>query len=246
MKRIVLLFVLISGYAFSQTVNDYQYVIVPAKFRIFKETDKFRLNTNVKMLLQKYGFKSFLSTDSIPDEVVKANCKILYADLEKDNDFFSTKVKIILKDCKEKVIYQTKFGTSNEKDLLVAYNQALREAGKSFDKLNYKYNGKNGGNAETVTAEYQSKNATPEINKNAAPAPIDSQLFFFAQPMVNGFQIVNNEPRVIMQLLYTSQKNVFIALKNDINGIVINKNGQWLFEYYENAKLKTEFLNLKF
>ena len=77
-----------------------------------------------------------------------------------------------------------------------------------------------------MTAEYESKNPTPEINKNAAPAPIDPQLFFFAQPMVNGFQIVNNEPRIIMQLLYTSQKNVFIALKNDINGIVINKNGQ--------------------
>ena len=246
MKRIVLLFVLISGYAFSQTVNDYQYVIVPAKFIIFKETDKFRLNTNVKMLLQKYGFKSFLSTDAIPFEVANANCKMLHANLEKDNDFFSTKVKLILRDCKEKVVYQTSYGTSNEKDLLVAYNQALREAGKSFDKLNYKYNGKNGGNAETVTAEYKSKNATPEINKNAAPAPIDPQLFFFAQPMVNGFQIVNNESRIMMQLLYTSQKNVFIALKNDINGIVINKNGQWIFEYYENAKLKTEPLNLKF
>ena len=246
MKRIVLLFVLISGYAFSQTVNDYQYVIVPAKFIIFKETDKFRLNTNVKMLLQKYGFKSFLSTDAIPFEVANANCKMLHVNLEKNNDFFSTKVKLILRDCKEKVVYQTSYGTSNEKDLLVAYNQALREAGKSFDKLNYKYNGKNGGNAETVTAEYKSKNATPEINKNAAPAPIDPQLFFFAQPMVNGFQIVNNESRIMMQLLYTSQKNVFIALKNDINGIVINKNGQWIFEYYENAKLKTEPLNLKF
>ena len=246
MKSIVLLVVLISGYAFSQTVNDYQYVIVPAKFIIFKETDKFRLNTNVKMLLQKYGFRPYLSNEELPKEIENQRCSFLYADVVETTGILITKLKVSLKDCYQKVVYETEFGTSREKEFVIAYNQALREAGKSFDKLNYKYNGKNGGNAETVTAEYQSKNATPEINKNAAPAPIDPQLFFFAQPMVNGFQIVNNESRIMMQLLYTSQKNVFIALKNDINGIVINKNGQWIFEYYENAKLKTEPLNLKF
>ena len=61
MKKIVLLFVLISGYAFSQSVNDYQYVIVPAKFNFLKNEDQYRLNTLTKLLLEKYGFKAFLS-----------------------------------------------------------------------------------------------------------------------------------------------------------------------------------------
>ena len=59
MKKIVLLFVLISGYAFSQSVNDYEYVIVPAKFDFFKKEDQFRLNNLTKLILLKYGFKAF-------------------------------------------------------------------------------------------------------------------------------------------------------------------------------------------
>ena len=246
MKRIVLLFVLISGYAFSQTVNDYQYVMVPAKFNFLKNENQYRLNTLTKLLLQKYGFRPYLSNEELPIEIKNQRCSFLYADVVKTTGILITKLKVSLKDCYEKVVYETEFGTSREKEFVIAYNQALREAGKSFDKLNYKYNGKNGMASQTVTKQ---SNVTKllqgrtEIRDVIASNP---ETLFFAQPIVNGFQIVNNESRIIMQLLYTSQKNVFIALKNDINGIVINKNGQWLFEYYENAKLKSKLLNLKF
>ena len=70
--------------------------------------------------------------------------------------------------------------------------------------------------------------------------------FLFAQPTTNGFQVVNNEPKVILRLFNTSQKNVFIAERETIKGVVILKNGQWFFEYYENAKLVSESWNLKF
>ena len=250
MKRIVLLFILISGYAFSQGINAYQYVIVPVKFTVFKESDKFNLNTNVKLLLQKYGFKAFLSTDSIPTEIAKSNCKKLHADLVKDNTiFFLTKIKLVLKDCSEKVIYETAFGKSSEKELPIAYNQALREAGKSFDKLNYKYNSKNGiaETINTVSDKVQNQtvvylDATPTLS----PSSGTTEVFYFAQPVANGYQVVDSEPKVIMKLFNTSQKNVFMAVKGDINGTVISKNGQWFFEYYKNDSLVSEPLNLKF
>ena len=244
-KNIVFLLILISGYSFSQSVNDYQYIIVPAKFNIFKENDKFRLNTNVKLLLQKYGFKSFLSTDSIPTEIANSNCKKLYADLVKDNSFLSTKIKIVLKDCSEKLIYETAYGKSNEKEFAIAYNQALREAGKSFDKLNYKYNGKNGLAPEIAEGQsnvIKSLQGSESLNIIAS----NPEAFYFAQPTSNGFQIINNEPKVIMLLFKTSQNNVFIGVKGNKNGVVISKNEQWFFEYYENGKLVSELLKLKF
>ena len=59
MKKILLLLVLfLTATAFSQNVNDYEYVIVPTKFSFLKVDDKYRLNTNSRLLLQKYGFKS--------------------------------------------------------------------------------------------------------------------------------------------------------------------------------------------
>lgn len=234
MKKILLLLVLfLTATAFSQNVNDYEYVIVPTKFSFLKVDDKYRLNTNSRLLLQKYGFKSVFLSDSIPSEIANNNCKKLYFDLVEDNKFLITKIKIVLKDCREKLLFESDYGTSKEKELEIAYNKALREAGKSFDKLNYKYNGKNNS---SITQE-PSKTIVTES---------DSETFYFAQPIANGFQVVDNEPKVIMKLYTTSQKSVFIGLKGNTNGVVISKENHWFFEYYDGDKLVSESLNLKF
>ncbi|WP_162126325.1 hypothetical protein [Flavobacterium phycosphaerae] len=240
-KALLLLILLVSVSAFSQSINDYQYVIVPAKFDFLKENDKYRLNTLTKLLLQKYGFKSYLNTEEMPEAVADRRCSVLYASLEKDNNLFVTKVKVVLKDCKEKVVYETDFGSSREKEYAVAYNQALRAAFQSFDKLNYKYTGK-----EEVVATTPAVPETPTPESPSPNADSNPEVFFFAQPITNGFQIVNSEPRVIMRLFNTSQKNVFIGVKGDTNGVVILKNNQWFFEYYESGKLVSELLKLKF
>ena len=234
MKKLLLLLVLfLTVNAFSQNVNDYEYVIVPTKFSFLKVNDKYRLNTNSRLLLQKYGFKSFFSSDSIPLEIANNNCKKLYFDLVEDNNLLITKIKIVLKDCREKFIFESDFGTSKEKELEIAYNKALREAGKSFDKLNYKYNGKNN---PSITQE-PSKKIVSEIN---------SETLYFAQPIPNGFQVIDNDTKVIMKLYTTSKKNVFLGIRGAINGVVISKENQWFFEYYEGDKLVSESWNLKF
>lgn len=232
-SKILLLFILISSYAFTQSVNDYQYVIVPVKFDFLSKEDQYGLNTLTKLLLQKYGFKAYLSNEEIPLNTDKQRCNFLYADVIQDKSMFVTKVKLALKDCKEKVIFETQFGSSREKEFAIAYNKALREAGKSFDELNYKYNGKNNS---SITQE-PPKTIVSEIN---------SETFYYAQPTANGFQVVDNEPKVIMKLYATSQNNVFIGLKGNTNGVVISKNGKWFFEYYEGGKLVSESWNLKF
>ena len=238
MKKIILLLILfVSIPAFSQSVNDYQYVIVPIKFDFLKENDKFRLNTLTKLLLQKYTFKSYLSTDEIPAEIENKRCSILYATVIENNGFLVTKVKVVLKDCKDKVVYETEFGSSREKEFPTAYNQALRAAFKSFDQLHYKYNGKTDMAAEELVETKAP--IIPVTNHN-------SEIFFFAQPIANGYQVVDSEPKVIMKLFNTSQKNVFIAVKGNVNGIVISKNDKWFFEYYQEGKLVSELLDLKF
>ena len=234
MKKILLLLVLfLTATAFSQNVNDYEYVIVPTKFSFLKVDDKYRLNTNSRLLLQKYGFKSVFPSDSIPSEIANNNCKKLYFDLVEDNKFLITKIKIVLKDCREKLLFESDYGTSKEKEFEIAYNKALREAGKSFDKLNYKYNGKNNS---SITQE-PSKTIVSEIN---------SETFYFAQPTANGFQVVDSEPKVIMKLYTTSQKNVFLGIRGVTNGVLISKENHWFFEYNDGDKLVSESINLRF
>ncbi|WP_284651716.1 hypothetical protein [Flavobacterium terrisoli] len=248
MKKVLLFFILLLSFtSFSQSINDYQYVIVPIKFGFLKENDKYRLNTTTKMLLQKYGFKSYLSTDDMPNEAANNKCKVLYATVEKKNDVLMTKIKVVLKDCKEKIVFETAYGTSRLKDLAPAYNEAIREAFKSFEKLKYKYSEQNEVVVEAIAPAQPESIKLEENVPNQAPETSETpEVFFFAQPTANGYQVVDNEPKVIMRLYNTSQKNVFIADKKGINGTVLIKEGQWVFEYYDNGKLVSEPINLKF
>lgn len=243
MKKVVLSLILLLSFAsYSQSINDYQYVIVPKKFDFLKEDDKYGLNTTVKSLLQKYGFKAYFNDESFAGDTLGNRCDFLTADLVNESGLMVTKVRVALKDCKGNVVFQTEIGTSREKQYSFAYNLALREAAKSFETLNYKYTG-----AAIVKQTPEPKSVVRVIDSKIDTAPInDSQVFFFAQPTANGFQVVNSEPKVIMRLLTTSQKNVFIAVKDNRNGVVISENGQWVFEYYENGKLVSEPINLKF
>ena len=245
MKKLLLLLILfVSVSAFSQSINDYQYVIVPIKFDFLKEKDQYRLSTNTKIMLQKYEFKSFLSTDDIPTEIINNQCSYATAFIEENNNMFVTKIKIVLKDCKQKVLFETEFGTSRTKQFATAYNEALRMAAKSFETLNYKYNGTTITEIVSVVpivTQVPISNDSVSNNQNK-----NSETFYFAQPTAFGFQVVDSEPKVIMKLYTTSQKNVFIGEKGKSNGVVLLKENQWFFEYYDNGKIVSEPINLKF
>ncbi|WP_333878229.1 hypothetical protein [Flavobacterium sp.] len=255
MKKLLLCLLFLLPFAgFAQSINDYQYVIVPAKFDFLKVADKYRLNTTSKLLLEKYGFKSFLSTDTLPAEATQNRCAILYASLSEDNSFFATKIKLVLKDCTEKVVFETDFGSSREKDFHVAYNQALREAFKSFDRINYKYNGKQYmGKSETKTAEPVAVTGVAEVKSVASasvpvaePVQVVSSGALYAQPITNGFQLINTEPKVVYKIYTTSVKDFFIATKGELHGVFFAKGNSWFFEYYQDNQLISESVAVKF
>ncbi len=255
MKKVLLsLILLLSLASYSQSINDYQYVIVPVKFDFLKENDRYRLNTTTKLLLQKYGFKSFLSTDQAPAEATSDRCAVLYASLVNDNSFFATKIKLVLKDCQEKIVFETEYGNSRLKDFSPAYNEALREAFKSFDKLSYQYNGSQSVQKSVVKVNVPAEVKVPTEVKLATETPLSAAIptkvivsgQLYAQPIANGFQLVNTEPKVIYKIFNTSLKDYFIASKSDQQGVFFAKDNSWFFEYYQNDKLISERVEVKF
>lgn len=242
-KYLLLIAFFVFSTTIAQSVNDYKYVVVPSKFDFLKEPNKYNMNTLTKMLFQKYGFEVFMMDDALPTEIANNRCKALFADVVEDNGMLVTKLKIVLKDCKDNVVYESAIGKSKEKDFQKSYTQAFRDASKSFETLNYKYNGGNElSNSTEEKSEPKQENKIYSLETN----PENPELFFFAQPITNGFQIVNSEPRVIMRLFNTSQKGVFIAVRGDEKGIVITKNGKWFFENYVDGKLVSEPINIRF
>jgi hypothetical protein len=231
-KYIILLVVLASSLGFSQTINDYKYAIVPSKFAFLKEKDQYRLNTLTKMLMEKYGFITFFDTDILPAEVASDNCNKVFVEVQNNGSMFLTKVSVVLRDCKNAVLLTSLEGKSREKEYQVAYNLALREAFDSFETLAKK--------------EKAVENFAPVKFVYSTPTKVNNDTTLFAQPIENGFQLIDSTPKVIMKIYKTSSSICFIANKNNIQGVLISKDNEWFFEYIINSKLVSEKVEVKF
>ena len=243
-KYIILFLVLASSLGFSQTINDYKYAIVPSKFTFLKEKDQYRLNTLTKLLMEKYGFVTFFDTDILPVEVAVNNCNKVFVEVQSIGNMFMTKLSVVLKDCKNTILFTSVEGKSREKEYQTSYNQALREAFNSFETLGYKYNGNSNDNVNSnVNTKENSNVKVSNLNNDYKKT---NDLVLFAQPIENGFQLIDSTPKVIIKIYKTSSPICFIANKNNIQGVLISKDNQWFFEYLNNSNLVSEKVEVKF
>ncbi len=245
MKKVLfLLLFLAASLSFSQSLNDYKYAIVPSKFEFIKEKDQYRLNTLTKLLMEKYGFITYFDTDILPNEVVENNCNKVYVDVKSNGNLFVTKLTVVLKDCKNTVVFTSFEGRSREKELQVAYNQALREAFSSFEKLDYKYSGKSNVNSNVNVNS--SVNSINNNNSNVKVPILNQNLF--AKPLgENFFQLLTNDtdiPNLVLTIAKTNNPSIFIVEEAMRQGVVYKNNNEWIFDYYENEKLISEKLNI--
>jgi hypothetical protein len=248
--KFLLIAFLASFIGFSQSVNDYKAVIVPLKYDFLKTENQYRLSTMTKSNLIKAGFQAFYVNEELPAGYGD-RCDLLYVDVKRDNGFLVTKLYIEFKDCYGKVIYTSEIGKSKEKDYEVAYRECLDLAFVSVTGLHYKYSGK--AVAPTVRATPVSPAAAAVTTSAAvavavAPSPdLKDPNLLYAQPTESGYQLIDKTPKVVMKLLKTSQTNVFIAIKDNVQGsLILKEDGYWYFESYQNDKLVSEKIVVKF
>ncbi|UZO80966.1 hypothetical protein NBT05_00440 [Aquimarina sp. ERC-38] len=148
-----LFFTLCCTTTFSQKkVNTYKYVLVPESYEFTKGKDAYQLNSLTQFLFEKYGFTAFVIGSQLPDDLKDDKCNALSADVTKQPGMFVTKLVISLKDCFGTVIFTSGPGKSREKEFKKAYQEALRNAFKDIEKLNYSYQPvSNKEKAEVVT-----------------------------------------------------------------------------------------------
>jgi hypothetical protein len=247
-KSFLFLLIFFVSYSYAQSVNDYKAVIVPLKYDFLKTENQYRLNTLTKFNLKKAGFEAFYTNEPIPADL-NDRCSLLYIDVLKENGFLTTKLFITLKDCYGKIIFQSVVGKSKEKDYQVAYNEALNEAFQSVYDLQYKYSG---AVAKTEPIVEQTQSAPVVLEKAIVVAEAKLNIeskdanLLYAQATPTGFQLIDSTPKVVMKLFKTSQANSFIAIKDTVQGSLILKDNQWYFEYYQNDKLISEKVAVKF
>jgi hypothetical protein len=98
-------------------------------------------------------------------------------------------------------------------------------------------------NAETKPiVQAQPKQVEAEVlPKKAISEAIET---LYAQPIENGYQIVDTTPKKIMVLYASGVADTFIV--KDKNAIVYKKEGLWIYAENNGSELKTEVLNIKF
>jgi len=230
----LLLLLLLGGVVSSQNAADYQYIVVPAKYDFQKSENQYNLNAMTKMIFEKQGYQVYLENEILPQELLENKCKGLYAYLIENNTLFMTKLKLELRDCRNQKVFISEEGTSREKEYRKAYLEAFRVAAKSVVSL--KSNPKTTEGALITQSDIL---PTPTPVQVASPA-------LFAQPIANGYQLVDNTPKIVMKIFRTSQNNFFIAIKEHASGVLFNRDGVWFFEYYQKDVLMSEKLEIKF
>jgi hypothetical protein len=155
-----------------------------------------------------------------------------------ESGMFVTKFYIEFKDCNDKLVFKSVTGSSRNKDRQAANTEALEEALLSVKDLNYKFEG---NSTESVIESTEVIQSVPVVK-----SVVVSENALFAQPIENGFQLVDKTPKVVLKMFKTTEKDYFIATSESKNGVLFKKNNEWFFEYYLNEKLVSEKLSIKF
>jgi hypothetical protein len=189
-----------------------------------------------------------MDNETYSEDFAINNFNKVYVDLEEKSTMFKTTIKVVLKDLTNKVIYTSGEGTSRSKEYKIAYQEALRGAFNSLSSLNHNYVEKNKNQLKfdvkkSKDVEVPSDKDMVEEKKVYGNSSSNNLL---TQPIINGFQLINSEPKVIYKIFNTSTKDFYIAIKGTIQGVFFSKNNEWFFEYYQNDKLFTEKVEVKF
>lgn len=238
----LLIAVLFGAAAYAQnTINNYKYVVVPTRFSFSKSDNQYDLNTLTKSFLEDKGFVVFMANEQLPPEITTNNCNALNAEIAENNGLLSTKLTLVLKDCRGNIIFKGKEGKSREKDFKTAYTMALTDAFASLK--DYKYDGTAAAPVQQQQQPVAAQPASSPVTTPVSTPVTDNAGTLYAQPTPNGYQLVDTTPKKVMTLLKTSMPDYFIV--EALKGVVFKKDGWWL-EYYKDNKLISQKLEIKF
>ncbi len=240
-KNLMLFLLLVSLTGVAQTINNYKYVIVPVEFIFLNSENQYRLNTLTKMHLTDLGFTAFYDNEKLPAEIENRRCDFLYVNVENAKDILKVKLAVTFKDCNKQIVYKSEFGTSKNKEYEKAYREALKNA---FSKIKYNY--QEGAIVSTTDSNSFSEKITADPVKNETPLiPVSGGLS--AEPTKNGYLLINESTsKIEFRLARTSDPKTFIASRQSVQGVLLQKAGEWFFEYYQKDEMVSEKIQVRF
>ena len=267
MKRFLtsVVILLITFSCFSQELDVYKYVVIPYEFDFLNKHDKYRVNTLTRYLFKNEGFEVLYDNEEFPKELADNRCLGLYLGINNDSGIFTTKMSYILRDCSNQVLMETSQGRSRIKAYEKSYNQALRRAFTDIEAKNYSYQPTKQVVPETVVETVTETVPTEKVYDKVKvtvreePTPVHkvverkgtetivtetTNAVLYAQPIKNGYQLVDSTPKIVMILLKTGAPNVYIVKGQDAS--LYKENGKWMLSKATNEGNAISTLNIRF
>ena len=116
--------VFFSTISYAQSLNNYQYVVVPEQFEFQKSQHQYDVNRLTQFLFNKYNFKAVIKGEQFPEGITI--CDALQASAT-SRGLTRTRLTLQLSDCNGKVIFTSPEGESGNKDYKNAYHEAMRK-----------------------------------------------------------------------------------------------------------------------
>jgi len=222
MKKLLLLFIaLFSIVSFAQKK---QAIIISSKFDFQKEKNEYNINNMFKAILTSNNYEVYFDDAVLPMEIAQNRCNALTGVLIDNSNIFLTKMKLQLKDCQNKIVFESAEVKSKEKNIQVGYIEAIKLLSPELKKYKVALL-----HNKEVVAQKPSEITTTSTN-------VKYQFIEIA----NGYAIMDNSPKVVLQVYKTTNPNIFIADKFGVKGIFTKLDNKGVFEYYLNDKLVVE------
>lgn len=200
-NKILALFILFMyvTVSFSQSeLNGYKYIIVPKKYDFLKgEEDKYKLNSLTEFLFNKHGYDVLFQDEDFPRDLLLNPCLGVVVGIANDSKLFTTRLKIELWDCYNKVVYTSVEGKTREKEFEKAYQEALRNAFVSFEAMNYQFDPALVANLSVASIPRTSTDpvsSDPKSTDNIEPEPDNAP---DPVPVVVAVPIVEDEAKAV-------------------------------------------------
>jgi hypothetical protein len=228
MKKILALFiVLFSITSFAQK----QAIIISTKYDFQKEKNAYNINNMLKAILVSNNYEVYFDDALLPIEIAQNRCNALTGILIDNSNMFLTKMKFQIMDCQNNLLFETVEVKSKEKDIQEGFIESIKLLSPELKKYKPVFITPKEVVVETKPAEVESIVATE--------SPLVSEFKTFLnckkEEVFNGFHVTeirNPEGFVLLTMQKTKKSNIFIAFKEDANGVFTLNGNKGVFEYY--------------
>lgn len=232
---------LIIGFLSSTPIQS-QVIRIPDKYDFMSVPDEYGISTLLRLYFEKYQYKAeVMSGVSEKNLLLNIPLNDYGVMIKKKGNFLITKVQVAIVNATGKEIAISPEGTSRHKEYRYAYIEAIRSAMDQFTTL------KNHALPQANATESKSTASTPEpqaILEGKAPLPerkVTLDQYLEARTLsANSIGLFEQKGLTPTLVLYkTSSRDCFMVTQNDApKGVLLYRNQQWFWEYYEENQLR--------